>query len=101
MFSRSSASKLSEVTTDPTADVCPPLKPQKILYLISDLSIGGAELALYRLLATTDRQRFEPVVVTLMDRGSLRTRARDGQDGRVPAVGANKRSRPGGVFFHP
>jgi glycosyltransferase involved in cell wall biosynthesis len=44
------------------------------MYLISDLSIGGAELTLYRLLSKIDRQRFEPVVVSLVDRGSLRDR---------------------------
>jgi glycosyltransferase involved in cell wall biosynthesis len=44
------------------------------MYLISDLSIGGAELTLYRLLSRIDRQRFEPVVVSLIDRGSLRNR---------------------------
>ncbi|PYS71853.1 MAG: hypothetical protein DMF69_09195, partial [Acidobacteria bacterium] len=54
-----------------------PNQPTKILYVISDLSIGGAEMALYRLLSKTDRQRFEPVVVSLIDRGSLRKRIED------------------------
>jgi glycosyltransferase involved in cell wall biosynthesis len=44
------------------------------MYVISDLSIGGAEMMLYGLLAETDRARFEPVVVSLMDGGALRER---------------------------
>jgi glycosyltransferase involved in cell wall biosynthesis len=44
------------------------------LYIINDLSIGGAEMMLYKLLAESDRERFEPVVVSLMDRGGLRQR---------------------------
>ncbi|HEX8844052.1 MAG TPA: glycosyltransferase [Pyrinomonadaceae bacterium] len=44
------------------------------MYVISDLSIGGAEMMLYKLLAETDRTRFEPVVVSLMDGGTLRER---------------------------
>jgi glycosyltransferase involved in cell wall biosynthesis len=44
------------------------------MYVISDLSIGGAEMMLYGLLAETDRSRFEPVVVSLMDGGALRER---------------------------
>jgi glycosyltransferase involved in cell wall biosynthesis len=45
-----------------------------VLYVISDLSIGGAEMMLYKLLAETDRTRFEPVVVSLMDSGALHER---------------------------
>ncbi len=49
-------------------------KPLKVMYIISDLSVGGAEMALYRLLAAIDRREFEPIVVSLMDQGSLRQR---------------------------
>ena len=42
--------------------------------MISDLSIGGAEMMLYKLLAETDLDRFAPVVVSLIDRGDLRAR---------------------------
>lgn len=49
-------------------------KTTKILYLITDLSIGGAEMALFRLLKHMDRQRFQPVVVSLADQGCLRSR---------------------------
>lgn len=50
----------------------PDAKPVRILHIINDLSIGGAEMMLYRLLSQTSRQRFAPVVISLMDRGSLR-----------------------------
>jgi len=46
----------------------------KVMYIINDLSIGGAEMMLYKLLAETDRDRFEPVVISLIDRGALRQR---------------------------
>ncbi len=49
------------------------------MYVISDLSVGGAEMMLYKLLAETDRTRFEPSVVSLMDGGTLR--------GRIEALG--------------
>src|SRR4051812_15350784 len=46
----------------------------RVMYVISDLSVGGAEMMLYKLLAGTDRSRFEPVVVSLMQGGTLRAR---------------------------
>jgi glycosyltransferase involved in cell wall biosynthesis len=49
-------------------------KPLKVLHVINDLSIGGAEMMLYRLLSHKSRERFQPVVISLMDRGSLRSR---------------------------
>ncbi|BAY74816.1 group 1 glycosyl transferase [Nostoc linckia NIES-25] len=42
----------------------------KIIYIITGLSTGGAEVMLYKLLSRMDRQRFSPVVVSLMDRGT-------------------------------
>jgi glycosyltransferase involved in cell wall biosynthesis len=52
----------------------PSSQASTIMYIISDLSIGGAEMTLYKLLAETNRKRFEPVVVSLIDRGALRQR---------------------------
>jgi glycosyltransferase involved in cell wall biosynthesis len=43
----------------------------KILYIISGLSTGGAEMMLYKLLSVIDRDIFEPVVISLTDYGSL------------------------------
>jgi len=48
--------------------------PFKVMHIINDLSIGGAEMMLYKLLAESDRERFEPVVISLIDRGALRER---------------------------
>lgn len=50
------------------------VSPIRILHIINDLSIGGAEMMLVKLLSATDRQRFDPVVISLIDRGSLRKR---------------------------
>lgn len=52
----------------------PDIKLARVMYVISDLSIGGAEMMLYKLLAETDRTRFEPIVVSLMGGGALRER---------------------------
>jgi glycosyltransferase involved in cell wall biosynthesis len=49
-------------------------RPIRVMHIISDLSIGGAEMTLYKQLEKTDRRRFEPVVVSLVDRGALRER---------------------------
>jgi glycosyltransferase involved in cell wall biosynthesis len=49
-------------------------RPVTILHIINDLAIGGAEIMLYRLLSEKSRRRFNPVVISLMDHGSLRQR---------------------------
>ncbi len=46
----------------------------KVLHLINDLSLGGAETMLYRLLSAMDQYRFNSTVVSLRDRGDLRER---------------------------
>ena len=43
----------------------------KILYIITGLPTGGAEMMLYKLLSKINQKRFEPIVVSLMDRGTL------------------------------
>ncbi len=43
----------------------------KIVHIITGLSVGGAEMMLYNLLSRTHRDRFYPIVVSLMDRGTL------------------------------
>jgi len=53
----------------------------RILYLITDLEIGGTERALERLVLALDRRQFEPVVVTLKGDGPIgRTLASRGID---------------------
>lgn len=46
----------------------------KILHIINDLSIGGAEMMLCKLLSGMSQERFSPAVITLVDRGKLRER---------------------------
>jgi glycosyltransferase involved in cell wall biosynthesis len=46
----------------------------KVLHVITGLTIGGAEMALYRLLAGGDRRRFPSTVISLGDRGVLADR---------------------------
>ncbi len=43
----------------------------KVVYIITDLSTGGAQIMLYKLLSRMSRERFTPVVVSLMDRGTM------------------------------
>jgi len=43
----------------------------KICHIITGLSTGGAEMMLYKLLSAADRSRFTPVVISLMDYGTL------------------------------
>lgn len=60
--------------SDPAASTPARAERVRVMYVISDLSVGGAEMMLYKLLAATDRTRFEPVVVSLMNGGTLRSR---------------------------
>jgi len=41
-------------------------KKTKILYLITGLHVGGAEMVLYRLLKKLNREKYEPVVVSII-----------------------------------
>lgn len=43
----------------------------KVLHIITGLSTGGAETMLLKLLASTNRERFAPVVVSLLDKGTI------------------------------
>lgn len=43
----------------------------KVLHLITDLSTGGAEMMLYKLLSRMDSLRFQNIVVSLTDKGTL------------------------------
>ena len=46
----------------------------KILYITTGLNTGGAEMMLYRILYSINREKFEPVVLSLMDRGTFADR---------------------------
>jgi glycosyltransferase involved in cell wall biosynthesis len=43
----------------------------KIVYIITDLSIGGAQMMLYKLLSRMSQERFTPVVISLMEDGTV------------------------------
>ena len=49
----------------------PHLTPIKILHVTNDLATGGSEIMLHRLLVEMDRERFDPVVLSLTDGGAL------------------------------
>lgn len=42
-----------------------------IVHLITGLSTGGAETMLYKILSKTNRSRFKPIVISLIDKGTL------------------------------
>jgi glycosyltransferase involved in cell wall biosynthesis len=46
----------------------------KIAHIITGLNTGGAETMLYKLLSRMDRARFDPLVISLVDNGSLAVR---------------------------
>jgi glycosyltransferase involved in cell wall biosynthesis len=46
----------------------------KVIFVITGLTSGGAEMMLYKLLSRIDRSQFTPTVVSLMDRGTLADR---------------------------
>jgi glycosyltransferase involved in cell wall biosynthesis len=46
----------------------------KILYVTTGLNTGGAEMMLYRILYSINRAKFQPVVVSLIDRGTFADR---------------------------
>ena len=44
---------------------------KRIVFIITGLNTGGAEMMLYKLLSSLDRQKIDPVVISLTDRGAL------------------------------
>ncbi|HEY8185275.1 MAG TPA: glycosyltransferase [Pyrinomonadaceae bacterium] len=46
--------------------------PLRVLHIIPDLCVAGAEMKLYKLLAATTRERFAPMVISMRDDGELR-----------------------------
>lgn len=47
------------------------MKKLRVVFLITGLNGGGAETMLFHMMRMIDRDRFEPVVISLMDRGRL------------------------------
>jgi glycosyltransferase involved in cell wall biosynthesis len=48
-----------------------PRQPISVLFLITSLTVGGAQTMLYRLLSRMDRTRFTPQVISLIDLGPM------------------------------
>lgn len=61
----------------------------RIMHLITDLDIGGAETMLARLVAAMDRRRFDNVVVSMMTGGALRPII-EGEGVRVTDLGMRR-----------
>ena len=60
-------------TRKPIRAVEPAQQPRiRILHIISDLSVAGAEIKLYKVLAACDRIRFDPAVISMRNQGDLR-----------------------------
>jgi glycosyltransferase involved in cell wall biosynthesis len=47
------------------------VRPLRIMHLITDLDVGGAEVMLAKLAATTDQRRFPTIVVSMLHPGSI------------------------------
>ena len=47
------------------------MKPRTVVHLISGLLTGGAEMMLCKILASTDRTRWEPIVVSMTSKGTM------------------------------
>jgi len=47
------------------------MKRKKIIHIINDLNIGGAEMMLYKLLSSSDKKVFEHIVVSILGGGEL------------------------------
>ncbi|MGB3654841.1 MAG: glycosyltransferase [Rivularia sp. (in: cyanobacteria)] len=64
-----------------------------LAFMTTGLYTGGAERMLYNLLSKIDRQRFKPVVISLMDRGSWGTRI-DALDIPIYTIGMKEGKPP-------
>jgi glycosyltransferase involved in cell wall biosynthesis len=67
---------LPDARTDAAHDALPARRRGgaaiRIVHVINDLTVGGAEMMLYKLLSSTDHARHDTTVVTLCDGGELR-----------------------------
>jgi hypothetical protein len=53
------------------------LKKIKLLHLITNLSVGGSEIVLWRLLERMDKTRFTNSVACMIEMGAVANRIRD------------------------
>jgi glycosyltransferase involved in cell wall biosynthesis len=68
------AVKVRRLSTLATTSTRSHPKQIKIVHIINDLNIGGAEMMLCKLMSQLNRNRFDPVVVSLRKRGQLHER---------------------------
>jgi glycosyltransferase involved in cell wall biosynthesis len=61
----------------PNGNGSSPHRPLKVLHIINDLSIGGAEMTLFKLLSRSDREKFTPSVISLNGVGRLGDRIKE------------------------
>jgi len=65
----------------------------KVLYVITALNVGGAEMMLYRMLSRLNRELFDVSVITLINKGPVGKMIED--DLRIPVQALNIKSSPG------
>ena len=65
--------------------------------MITGLQTGGAEMMLYKLLSGIDRSRFEPIVISLMDEGTLGARIKETGVRVISLNIGNVLTMPGGL----
>jgi len=70
----------------------------RIVHIINNLETGGAEMTLFRLLKETDREKFEPLVISLVGMGTLGHQIRD-MGIEVVVLGATRRRIELGTLF--
>lgn len=70
-------------------------EPIRILHIISDLSVAGAETILCKVLAATNRARFAPAVISMRNQGELRGEI---EDLGIPVFTLDVRGRVPGPF---
>jgi len=66
------------------------LKKIRLLYVITNLNVGGAEMMLYRMLGFLDRSFYEVAVISLLDKGVVARKIEDEYDLPVIALHLNK-----------
>ena len=62
----------------------------KVVYVITALNVGGAEMMLYRMLGTLDRKSFDVTVISLMDKGPVGKMIEDDLQIPVQSIGMKR-----------
>lgn len=70
----------------------------RIVFIITGLGVGGAEIMLYKILSRIDREKFTPKVISLIEAGPIKQRIQELQI-PVEQIGINKRVPDPRGFF--